>query len=394
MADNTTKKTETSGKKYPVNYQKPNRLISLLYDSTILDNKIMALAYTKIMNYQECDMSAYEITIQLTVKEICLCVGLKENNHAYEKLKESTKRLMNKVYFESNDKNQEFVGFTVFSQITCAHGIYEIKFSSVTSDIFRNIIKEHYTRFPLEMMLSFKTNGAFRLYESLKEKCFNREDNTYKLTFTLNELRVMLGTINNAVAMAGSKMNSSDSDIYDAMVRYAKAHKLLLAPEDRNFCARYLYPAIKELNEKSDIHIEYEPCRDSSSAITSFAFTVSYKSWPLAVKAKVADNSVPQELLSLTKALFSDFSESDCIKVVRASDGDKSKITKAFACWYPQKDKVDVPIAWVISAIKNDYKPSGTSVKDNKKNSAWNYSEKNSYDYKRINAALLASNKI
>lgn len=381
-------------KLYPVNYQKPNKMIDLLYGGEIIDNKIMALAYAKITARYECDIESPLIRVSFTTAEICSHLGLKNNSWIYTKLKDSTQRLGGKYYFACNDKDKVFGTFSVFDNITYDNGVYTIVFGSIVSNLFRNIVKEHYTKFSLDTMLKFKSNASFRLYEEFRSKCFGRKDNLYHLTYSSNQLRFLLGTVDCSVLEGIKKEMQEGEDVYDTAIRKLRDNGALPFQLDKNFYSKCLYPAIREINDKSELNVDYKPIRNRWHLIRAFTFAVSIKE-----QAKKSDEATimpdDAELVSFVRGLFPGLSERDIATIIKAADSNRDKITKAHVCWFLQKDNIDNDAAWIITAIKNDFEPFSRNSDKKEisgKKTAWNYKERNVYDSSQIEKMLLANN--
>lgn len=366
-----------------VRYQKPNMMIDLLYSSNILDSQIMALALVKIQKGVFEDMQDGSVCVEFTTHELLDILGLKNNTKVYEKLSMSAWRLLHKVYMKKDDRDQNFAGFTVFSMIYYRNGIYHMEFSSVMSSILRHI-QNRYTVFPLETMLRFNSVAAFRLYEQFKSHCYNSADNRYSLTFTVSQLRIMLGTVSFDSLNINTVNRYKKDESYDELVSYAMKKGAALYPRNAMFFSRCLYPAIEEVNAITDMNIKYTAKHSDRKAVSAFIFDICYKKKH--TDSADSNNDSERDAVCLVMRLFPEMSQKDARAVADVAADDTARISNAYACYVQHKSDIQNPAAWMIAAIKGNYIPGEVS----KKKGFDQGIETNDYDMDRITRAMFS----
>ena len=112
-----------SQKNTVIKYQKPNRMINALYDSNILDSKILAYALLKISlkDYSVIDNVAIEV--EFKKNELCEMLNLNDDSRIYSKLGASAKRMLQKHAIEYDAEKKRFMGFVLFDSAYFDNGM-------------------------------------------------------------------------------------------------------------------------------------------------------------------------------------------------------------------------------------------------------------------------------
>lgn len=113
--------------------------------------------------------------------------------------------------------------------------------------------------------------------------------------------------------------------------------------------------AVKEVNEKTDIHVEYELKREGRK-FGAIRFTVTESQDP---KWRVSDERMTQQMWSILKEEFR-LSNSDIQTLSEFPDDflmEKIKLVRARRSMRTRGGKIGIPGAYLMSAVKDDYRP-------------------------------------
>lgn len=128
----------------------------------------------------------------------------------------------------------------------------------IDEDVFKYIqsVNKNCTYLRLESLYSFKSFYSMRIYELIKQWCNTKKS----IPYDLESLKELLGLEVREEFVKGIKKTINKS--YDNF---------------NNFDKYVLKKAIEEINEKSEITIEYKPYERKGKKITSIMFDVEYK---------------------------------------------------------------------------------------------------------------------
>jgi len=269
--------------KEPTTYEytslaKDNLLISAKYRATLLELRVTYACLFMIQNnsYTEKPDGIY---VSMKAGELRELIGANSGSF-YKSLLPVAQSMTARSLGMVNPENEEF---DFISLIT------EAKYKdSVLTVVFNNKLKKHlvalkmdYTTIPKQYIMKLNSNYAFRLYEILKKSCFysksyNGERNGYFLIrLSLAELKLDLGVVNSALDSVQKELRGSKTPNYEKAVQ-ASSEKLY---EDwSSFKRSCLDKPIREINQKTDIHVEYETHRAGlGGKVHAVSFTVYVK---------------------------------------------------------------------------------------------------------------------
>lgn len=175
-------------------------------------------------------------TVIFSKKEYEDLMGLKSAN--YRALQSHTKNMLGKVV-ELEMPNKEYLQFVLFEQARYRKDEYgkpviELTCTTMAKDLFFCIDKYHYIKYALENIINLTRKASYLLYLYINLNLFRKE-----WTVSLDKLR---------------------DTILDC-----KGQESYL--EYKIFRNRVLNPAVKEINEKTDCTIEYEPIKRSRKVV-------------------------------------------------------------------------------------------------------------------------------
>ena len=258
------------------NFKKSNILIGAKYRSTLMENKILAVALSKIETARiEKDGS---LVSSMSAAELRELFG-DSTGSIYRHLKPVAKGMTSRVIGMEDPEKKEFHYMAVVTNADYKDGIFSITFNPLLRDQINNI-KNKFTLLSLPTMMSFKSVYSFRLYELLRSEtfignhnCQYNLDGSFEFLTGLAELKLEIGVID--------ADNDKVKRVLSAGPDYDKA--IEAAPEKRftewyDFKRRVLDTARDEINRKTDMILDYLPKREGRGGkIRSVLFKVQYK---------------------------------------------------------------------------------------------------------------------
>ena len=212
---------------------KDNALIQRAkYNLTVNQQKIIAYLISKIKPTDQ-ELQKYELSIQ----DFCELCGI-DKTYFYSEIKEIVDNLDNKSFWVESES--KIFKFRWFSEVEIIKGSGKVNIL-LNSNIKKYLIdlKENFTQYELYNVLALKGKYSIRLYEWFKSYSFMREK-----TIEINELKTIL--------IAEHYKNFKD------------------------FRNRVLTKAIKEINQYTDIEVEYNTV-NSGKKVIALIFHIKFK---------------------------------------------------------------------------------------------------------------------
>lgn len=349
-------------------YKKSNFLISVKTDSSLLENKIMAIALNKIMDVQF-DKQTKKIYSRLKAADIrALLNG--NGGSFYEQLEETAKLMTGRVIGAKDPEEKTFTYISVITMADYRDGIFTIEWNDHLRKYLVDIGKD-FTLLNLNLMTKFKSTWSFRLYEILRSKSFNHknedQNNThFEFEYYLSELRFELGSANAnlpSVRRYLDKRKVEEEDFDNALKIAIKAGECSYV-EWRNFKRKVLDIAVNEINNNplSEIHIQYIPVKSGKGGkIRSIKFITDIKREE-EKKENIIENI--DELNEISEddvfdeaweVLSKDFKAKEVRVLIREAKYDVEKIRKAYDILKKKRTDTDNKMGFMISAIKEEY---------------------------------------
>lgn len=390
-----------SQKVIPAYFSKDNNLISSKSKMTLLGRKVFDIA---IMNVEEGiseENGMPEVHAVISGQELKDFMNRKSNS-LYEQIKEliepkPTKgkgalkpSLLDWRIIIKDDEKQAIVARNVIQTAAFQNGKLKIVFNN---DLKKNLIgyKNNYTLLNREIISKFHSNYSYQLYQIFKktidkQKALTKEEGLFELRIDLADLKVQLGIVeaseNNKLyaALINDKVNT-----YDELSKIEDAELVKKIKEYGNFRIYGLEPAKKEINELSDIEMDFEPVtRGYGGDTVAIKFFIKYKDVVDASIVQNASDTGKVDILDFLDDLRSymdevKFTSRELKSIAETAGYDKNKIFKAYDVLMYSSDDISNPVGFMIQAIKDGYeKPSKTGRKKNSK--IHNFKE-NTYDF-------------
>ena len=226
-------------------------------------------------------------------------------------------------------------------------GVFTMRFESGLNKEIANMENGRYALSDTAITLKFTQKVSSDLYDVI---CWYKWKGGFETS--VEELRAMLGLDLELKAKKGEIKNISKYEQYRDLNRYV------------------LKPAVKEINELSDVIVSYYPSQKKGNKVTYIRFDIKKKE--IAAKEEGAEDVLPgknpleevdegiQSNARVLKYIIADenITENDIVMFLMASNNDQEVVIEKWQMYKQQTMTRPVanPVGWIISAIKKNYK--------------------------------------
>ncbi len=238
---------------------KHNALINASYSLTLVEQRLILLAVIQLRqatHNDELDHLAFDKPIVIHVSDYVNTFGV-SNSTAYETLKDACKTLFERrfSFVEPRPKGTANITTRWVSYISYIDDTSTIEFTFAPHVMpLVTYLEEHFTSYDIEQVAPLKSGYAVRLYELVIS--WRVRGKTEKIA--VQELRSKLGV---------------EPNQYETMEAFKR---------------RVLGIAIKQINDNTDIILEYEQHKKGRQ-ITHFSFSFKHKKKPIDSTSKVVE---------------------------------------------------------------------------------------------------------
>ena len=368
-------------------YVKSNLLIGSKYRSSLLENKILAIALANIDRVQMQKDGSLISCIPLS--EVTHLLG-NTNGSCYDQLKAVAREMTGRTVGFENDQEKRFKYIVVIQETAYGEGKLTIEFNRKMKEYITDI-KKNFTILSLETMVKFKSVYSFRLYELLKSMAYKKKKdapsrNTYRIEFGMSELRLDLGIVNSGLDSVKRVLNERFPD-YDRAVE--------VSPEKvygtwYDFRRYVIEVAIKEINQKTDMEVSYETIKEGKAhKVSRIIFSLiigGAGEWEMDfpdASARLTEAEKDQFHDKVMNLISEKVSIPDIRSISEAAEYDLEKVKRAYevAC----STKVNDMTAFMIAAIKKGYK------RRNGNYGSFDSYMRTEYDFEELEKEILAN---
>ena len=246
-----------------------NDLIEARYTLNLNEQKIILYAVSNL----ERSKDKFNV-LELKTKEFMELIGA--SKFRYTEIKKIVKGLMKKQLSIETKEFDLVVNWVTSVKYIKNTGIIELEFSENLVPYLLQLQKE-FTRYQLKNILYLKNKYSIRMYELLKQY-----EKIGKRDFTINKL----------------KDNLMIQGKYD---------------DFRNLESRVIKKAIQEINEYTDLHVDYEKIKTGRS-VTSILFKIASKS---GLEKEIFNSEQIIELFTIATEKLSDAEQQDIFDYIR-----------------------------------------------------------------------------
>ncbi len=379
--------------------------------STLLEEQILAVALNKAQHFKKKSANGEYIVSfrQGELKKLLKCTS----NTIYERSKEAVEAIRTRAIYWEEPKTKQFAFINLISRghYNDAEQKLEIYFNSALDSVI-NPIRDCWTPLYLSTMLSWKKQGAFRLYEIARSKCFvPKMDHVVTDTFiwrvNINELRYLLGYVDIEEPKVKRYLNSVNVPDYDKAFQL-QSHKKYATWSSFK---RVIDTAINEINASafSEITLSYDMpkgTRGAAGKISAIEFTIIRKNCVIDeenlefIKKNMGEAEIDDFVDSILEDVLPEMSFKLKIKDIKAiadkAAYDKERIIKAFKI-ADQASNVRDLVGYIITAIEENWDlpvskgnlgDNKTKKKESKKKNQFTDFEQRDYDFEELEKKL------
>ena len=352
-------------------YPKSNLLISAKYRSTLLENRLLAVSLAMSDQFIiEPNNDKAPIVHSISVSELRKMFGANRGSF-YQQLNQAAASMTGKTLGMTSADSKTFDYIAVVTRATCKDGIFTIEYNGALRNLISDI-KKNFSRLSLDIMLSFTNCYAFRLYELLKSKCYQRkgeaERDSYNLKFSLSELKLEMGVINSGLDSVQKVLRNQKVPDYDKAVE-ASPEKMFNNWGD--FRRKVLEKAINEINSVSDLSVEFDVIKQGKGGkVHDVIFVVKKRKKVTEIKSvkessSLSDDEKLEKLFEIKNILGEEFSVGDAKTIAEKADYDLDSIRAAKEIFSSSKSRIENPVGWMLSAVENGYSRPSAKPKHN-----------------------------
>jgi plasmid replication initiation protein len=318
---------------------RPEKVIEARFALTSRQNDILDMLFTQIQ-----DDNNVEYTID--INKYKMIYNIKDKNNIYGDLKKAVKSFEGKGFLIVDKEKSEETFYTWFSKIKYKNkeGKIVLKIDSELKNLFLEVKKRIY--YHIKYTLNFNCIYSKRFYYYLK----SYEDTGWRVD-NLNALREKLQC-------------PSSYKKYSDFRRFA------------------LEPAYEEINGNSDINFEYEEVKEGKK-VTGLKFSI--RSCCKNPELAIDSNDIPDLEIKSVQDIFSEnITPLEARKILDTANGDISLVKEKYMISKTQS-RIKNIVAWIITAIKDNYVIQETKVA----NSTFNNFKGRDYDFIDLEKKLL-----
>lgn len=331
--------------------KKANQLITGRHKISAIEQKIFNLSLSKVTFDKQLGRPVAEITVK-EMREILNCKG----NSIYKHIQNLSRTLRDRTIIVNNLENDEFLMIGLINVVEYKSGVMRLKFEPEATDLVWNL-KSDYTKLNLSLYKNLNNIYAIRLYEILKSNIYKCVDEL-SITYGINNLKWMIGMIqiNDTIHKALIR----NKDIEEAIENSPEADSL----RDISNFKRALNTAIDEINEVTDIYVEYSTIKGGKGGkVRAINFIVNDKDNLKKIKVKSddikkQDKPSEEEIFELMFKLKSSIQEELTFENYKQLLECANYNVDLILVKYEQSKKakkIDNLVAWLTCAIKENY---------------------------------------
>lgn len=332
---------------------KSNFIVEASYKLTLGEQRVIYVL-TSMIKPDDKEFKTY----RLTVKEFAEILGTK-NKDLYSRVSQYVEGLRERDLTIVKEKSILKTKWLSSAEYFIDDGYVELCFDPKLKP-YLLMLKERFTKLSLEQMVSFKSQYSGRIYELLKQY-----ESIGQRSFKVDELKSLLGIG------------------FDEYAQYGL------------FKQRILNKAKEEINSGSDLLIDFEEFKKARK-VESIKFIIKPNFKAIDEVSTTLDTEVPKNDFEASEgqinAIRGIFKESitdlDAKKLLSAAKSDINNIRAKYKI-AEQESNIKNIVAWMLTALKEDYKtPVGKA-----KTSNFNNFEQRTYDFDDLEKKLLGWDK-
>ena len=383
-------------------YKKANALINSKGNVSLMGLKLFTIA---IMNaqYDEAMNRTFAVIGTGQLRNLLGNTGSSLYTNIREQIdngrKNSGSLLDWRIIYEDKEKH-EFMISSVITDAAFRKGTLTVCFNNNLKDYIINLNKG-FTLLNCKEQLSLTSHYSFRLYEVFKQKLdmgkfintkngMTSED-VIQWDVNITELKLILGIIDQKDDNEIKKILLSGDVDYDEIEKLSRQSGNKKYKTYASFKQNALARAIKEINEKTSVHVDFvERKAGLGGKVSSISFYIDSKKNADSSPQKIEDNvltSAGDDFIISQIQSITGLSHDDSHKLAEVSGWDIQKVTKAYNL--PGRQNAKNLTGWMMAAIKNNYSASEINNGTKAFKNTFNYFEQNNVNYDELEEMLL-----
>ena len=337
-------------------FKKSNVILSSKYKASLLENQILSINLAKI-GKGDYTIENGSIVCRMHASELKKLLH-KTNGSFYESLRPVAEGMTSRNLGINRPEEHTFSYISLISRADYRDGIFTIKFNPELEDYLTP--NKNFTMLRLTTMLKFKANASFRLYEILQSQCYHPDGSdavgdTHEFDYQLSELKLLIGVVNADLDAVRRVLNASPVPDYDKAVA-ASPEQTFRRYSD--FKKRVLDVAVNEINEKTNLHVEYVPIKGGRGGKVhriNFIVTVAKSTGETVATAAKKKELSEEERFNLYMSIKEQVPSLDLAQikqVVKTADFDQEIISKAIGMMENSASNIENPGGWLVSCMK------------------------------------------
>lgn len=321
---------------------KSNKLVEAKYKLTGGEQKII-YKLTSAIKKDDTDFKEYVFKIA----EFMDMLGVKDKSK-YSEIPKITKGLMKKVFSIYDEQGELQISWLSSVRYLKGSGEVILKFDPALKPLLLQL-KSGFTRFEIHNVMKLRSFYSMRMYELLKQYLTIGERK-----FDLSYLREILG------------IEDNEYQLYADFKRFV------------------IKQAQKEINNKTDIHFEFEEIK-SGRKVTTLHFIIRSNKATLDTSIEDSEEDIETDnKLNLVKTIIQEsITNLEAASILQAAKNDIDIIKKKYEI-AKVSNNINNIVSWMKDAIKNDYQmPKGKGTK------TFSQYDQRSYNFNELEKKLL-----
>ena len=383
---------------YSLTYQKSNIVISSFMSISIKGYRMMSYINYKAQQLEkEGNLSGF---IKLYTNEMAMLLGLPNNGDKYKLADAAAKELRKAVMYSYDRKTGDIKSIVIFPDITFRNEEHCIEINTQILSFTQLMCRQkkgNFTICALEDAKKFRSVYSARIADYIRMESFEKNrigENEYEIEVDLIELKLMSGTI----VLDSSNGFAKISEIMDNISSGAVVENKFA--EWKRFKEKILDKAIRDINDKTDMQVDYRTKRTGRGGKTSSVIfhvikqptnMLTEESEGVSVERResAADKDLAELCEQVKKIVPFDIDLKTCTDLLTDADQNVKKIEMAVSV-LEENPNVKNQIGFLRKAIQENWQ----NIKSKKKISGWNQNNlashyHNQEDYDQLEEMLL-----
>lgn len=374
-------------------FKKSNVILSSKYKASLLENQILSINLAKI-GKGDYTVENGSIVCRMHASELRKLLH-KTNGSFYESLRPVAEGMTSRSLGINRPEEHTFTYISLISKADYRDGVFTIKFNPELEEYLQP--NKNFTMLRLTTMLKFKSNASFRLYEILQSQCYHPDGSdaagdTFEFDYQLSELKLLMGVVNADLDAVRRVLNASPVPDYDKAVE-ASPEQTFRRYSD--FKKRVLDVAVKEINEKTNLHVEYTTVKGGRGGKVhriNFIVTVGKNTAePAKEKKKELTEEERFNLYMNIKERVPVLEFAEIKQLAKSAEYDLESIEKAIVMMENSNSQIENPAGWLISCVQEKWyeekpKVQSASEKDSGRKQTRKATGRKAADKKKVSA--------